>query len=49
MNLFYTPLIGIPLALILFSIGVMFCCTIIGIPLGLTCFAVANRFIALRR
>lgn len=48
-NAFYTPFIGFPLAVILFTIGLMFCLTIIGIPLGFACFSAANRFIALRR
>ena len=31
-------LIKIPLALALFTLGIILCCTIIGIPLGIACF-----------
>ena len=49
MNALYVPLVGFPLAVFLFAIGIMFCLTIVGVPVGLACFSLANRVIALRR
>ncbi len=49
MNLIYTPLIGIPLALMLATVGLLLCATIIGIPPGLVCLMLANRVLTLRR
>jgi len=38
-NLFYVPLVGIPLSLLLMTIGCLLCLTVIGFPPGLVCFA----------
>lgn len=49
MNLIYTPLIGLPLALLLAAVGFLLCLTIVGIPAGAVCLMLASRVLTLRR
>ncbi len=39
---FFWIVIKLPLTIIFFALGVVFCCTIILIPLGLLCFKIAG-------
>jgi uncharacterized membrane protein YccF (DUF307 family) len=48
-NLIYTPLIGFPLAVCFYAIGILFFLTIIGIPIGLACCSLAGKVIVLGR
>jgi len=48
MGLLYTLFVGIPLSLMLMTLGVFFCLTIVAIPVGLTCFALGHRVLTLR-
>ena len=46
-NLLYTLFVGIPLCLVLMTVGLLFSLTVIGIPLGLTCFALGSKLVTL--
>lgn len=42
LNIIWLLISGIPLAVISFVVGCLYCCTIIGIPFGLQCFKFAK-------
>jgi uncharacterized membrane protein YccF (DUF307 family) len=47
MGLIYTLLIGIPLCIVLITVGVILCATVIGIPVGVTLIAVGFKYLTL--
>jgi uncharacterized membrane protein YccF (DUF307 family) len=47
MGLIYTLFIGIPLCVMLVTVGLIACATIIGIPVGLTLIAVGFKYLTL--
>ena len=46
-NLVYTLFVGIPVCVMLMTVGMILCLTVIGIPLGLTCFALGFKLVTL--
>jgi uncharacterized membrane protein YccF (DUF307 family) len=47
-NLFYVPLIGFPLCVILMATGLFLCCTLILAPVGLAVIALGFKVLTLK-
>jgi uncharacterized membrane protein YccF (DUF307 family) len=48
-NLLYVPLIGFPVCVLMFAIGLALSATIIGLPVGLTVMALGVKMLTLKR
>jgi hypothetical protein len=48
LGIVHTLVIGIPLSILLMTLGLFFCATIVFIPVGLTCFALGSKVLTIR-